>query len=119
MKPEPRGARRKPTKIECLAYHEAGHFVAAMFSRKRPAVRRLSVLPRDKTLGHVLHFSTPGFRSKADIELQPLSAINTIFDRLEHGKVAGRVVLDFVGAEGREQTPTTRSSRKLETATAG
>jgi ATP-dependent Zn protease len=72
MKPEPRGARRKPTKIECLAYHEAGHFVAAMFSRKRPAVRRLSVLPRDKTLGHVLHFSTPGFRSKTQGEAGPM-----------------------------------------------
>ncbi len=32
---------------------------------------------------------------KADIELQPLSAINQIFDRLEHGDVASRVVLDF------------------------
>lgn len=32
---------------------------------------------------------------KADIELQPLSAINDVFDRLEHGKLAGRVVLDF------------------------
>jgi len=32
---------------------------------------------------------------RADIELQPLSAINTIFERLEHGDVASRVVLDF------------------------
>jgi propanol-preferring alcohol dehydrogenase len=29
--------------------------------------------------------------------MQPLSAINTVFDRLEHGKVAARVVLDFAG----------------------
>ena len=32
---------------------------------------------------------------KAGVELQPLSAINDIFSRLEHGKVASRVVLDF------------------------
>ena len=31
----------------------------------------------------------------ADIELQPLSSINQIFDRLEHGDVASRVVLEF------------------------
>jgi D-arabinose 1-dehydrogenase-like Zn-dependent alcohol dehydrogenase len=32
---------------------------------------------------------------KADIELQPLSAINWVLERLEHGNVASRVVLDF------------------------
>ena len=32
---------------------------------------------------------------KTDIELQPLSSINQIFDRLEHGDVASRVVLEF------------------------
>jgi propanol-preferring alcohol dehydrogenase len=32
---------------------------------------------------------------RADIELEPLASINSIFERLEHGKVAGRVVLDF------------------------
>jgi propanol-preferring alcohol dehydrogenase len=36
---------------------------------------------------------------KADIELQPLSAINDIFKRLEHGDVAARVVLDFSAAK--------------------
>ena len=30
-----------------------------------------------------------------NIELQPLSAINQILERLEQGKVASRVVLDF------------------------
>ena len=54
-------------------------------------------------MAETLAFAAEG-KVKADIELQPLSAINKIFDRLEHGKVAGRVVLDFVGAEGREQT---------------
>ena len=31
----------------------------------------------------------------ADIGLQPLFTINQIFDRLEHGDVASRVVLEF------------------------
>jgi alcohol dehydrogenase, propanol-preferring len=32
---------------------------------------------------------------KADIEMQPLSAINKVFNRLEHGDVPSRVVLEF------------------------
>jgi len=32
---------------------------------------------------------------KADIELQPLSTINQMFDRLDQGDVVSRVVLDF------------------------
>jgi propanol-preferring alcohol dehydrogenase len=32
---------------------------------------------------------------RADIELEPLASINAIFERLEEGNVAGRVVLDF------------------------
>jgi propanol-preferring alcohol dehydrogenase len=39
-----------------------------------------------------------GGKVKADIELQPLSAINSVFQRLEHGQVAGRIVIDFVDA---------------------
>jgi propanol-preferring alcohol dehydrogenase len=34
---------------------------------------------------------------RADIELQPLLAINEVFERLEHGDVPSRVVLDFTG----------------------
>ena len=41
-----------------------------------------------------------GGKVKADIELQPLSAINEIFDRLEHGDVPSRVVLEFKRAPG-------------------
>jgi propanol-preferring alcohol dehydrogenase len=41
-----------------------------------------------------LAFAAEG-RVKADIELEPLSAINSIFTRLKEGRVAGRVVLDF------------------------
>lgn len=40
-----------------------------------------------------LDFAVRG-RVKADIELQPLSAINDIFGRLAHGDVPARVVLD-------------------------
>jgi propanol-preferring alcohol dehydrogenase len=35
---------------------------------------------------------------KADIEVRPLSSINEIFDRLEHGDVESRVVLEFASA---------------------
>ena len=41
-----------------------------------------------------LAFAADG-QVQADIELQPLSAINQVFDRLERGEVASRVVLDF------------------------
>ena len=43
-----------------------------------------------------LAFAADG-KVKADIELQPLSAINTVFERLAHGEVPSRVVLDFAG----------------------
>jgi len=41
-----------------------------------------------------LAFAAEG-KVKADIERQPLSAINQIFERLQRGDVASRVVLDF------------------------
>ncbi len=48
-----------------------------------------------RDMAEALAFAAMG-KVKADIELQPLSSINQIFDRLEHGDVASRVVLDFV-----------------------
>jgi propanol-preferring alcohol dehydrogenase len=48
-------------------------------------------------MAEALAFAADG-KIKADIELQPLSAINDVFQRLKQGKVAGRVVLDFVNA---------------------
>ncbi|MDE1174717.1 MAG: alcohol dehydrogenase AdhP [Parvibaculaceae bacterium] len=45
-------------------------------------------------MAETLAFAAEG-KIKADIEMQPLTAINDVFDRLEHGKVAGRIVLDF------------------------
>ena len=77
---------------------------------------RGSFVGNREDMAETLAFAAQG-KVKADIELQPLSAINTIFDRLEHGKVAGRVVLDFVAAEAHEKDATTCSSKKLEVAT--
>jgi propanol-preferring alcohol dehydrogenase len=47
-----------------------------------------------KDMSEALAFAVDG-RVKADIELQPLSAINAVFERLAKGEVPSRVVLDF------------------------
>jgi propanol-preferring alcohol dehydrogenase len=47
-----------------------------------------------KDMAEALDFAVKG-KVKADIELQPLSEINNIFKRLEHGDVPARVVLEF------------------------
>ena len=49
-------------------------------------------------MAETLAFAADG-KVKAEIELQPLGAINDVLDRLEHGKVAARVVLDIACAE--------------------
>lgn len=45
-------------------------------------------------MAEALAFAAEG-KVKADIELQPLSAINNVFERLEKGDVPSRVVIDF------------------------
>jgi propanol-preferring alcohol dehydrogenase len=40
---------------------------------------------------------------RADVELAPLASINSVFERLERGAVAGRVVIDYA------KVPTIRS----------
>ena len=45
-------------------------------------------------MAEALAFAALG-KVKADIELQSLSAINKVFERLAHGEVPSRVVLDF------------------------
>jgi alcohol dehydrogenase, propanol-preferring len=45
-------------------------------------------------MAEALAFAAEG-KVKVDFELQPLSAINDVFERLEHGKVPSRVVLDY------------------------
>ena len=47
-----------------------------------------------RDMAETLEFAADG-RVKADIELQPLSAINDVLGRLEHGDVASRVVIEF------------------------
>jgi hypothetical protein len=49
-------------------------------------------------MAEALAFAVKG-KVKADIELQPLSSINHILERLEHGDVPSRVVLDFAPAK--------------------
>jgi propanol-preferring alcohol dehydrogenase len=58
---------------------------------------RGSFVGNREDMAEALAFAADG-KVKADIELQPLSAINNVFDRLEHGKVAARVVIDFAAA---------------------
>ena len=55
---------------------------------------RGSFVGNREDLAEALSFAAEG-KVKADIELQPLAAINTVFERLEHGDVPGRVVLQF------------------------
>jgi propanol-preferring alcohol dehydrogenase len=69
-------------------------------------------------MAETLAFAAEG-KIKADIELQPLSAINEIFDRLKHGKVAGRVVLDFVGGKSDDKQSKVPTSKKVEAVAAG
>lgn len=45
-------------------------------------------------MAEALGFAADG-RVKADIELQPLSAVNHVLERLAHGDVPARVVIDF------------------------
>ena len=55
---------------------------------------RGSLVGTRQDMAEALAFAVEG-KVKADIERQPMSAINQVLDRLEHGAVAARVVLDF------------------------
>ena len=55
---------------------------------------RGSLVGTRKDMAEALAFAAEG-KVKADIELQPLSAINDVLDRLQRGDVPSRVVLDF------------------------
>ena len=57
---------------------------------------RGSFVGNRRDMAEALAFAADG-RVKAEIELQPLSAINAIFERLTKGEVPSRVVLDFAG----------------------
>ena len=70
-------ALRRPTRSRCL----------------RGLVRPIAACG---VMGEALAFAAGG-QVKADIDLQPLSAFDPIFERLEGGDVPSRVVRDFVG----------------------
>jgi propanol-preferring alcohol dehydrogenase len=53
-------------------------------------------------LEEALAFAAEG-KVKATIEMQPLSAINDVFERMKKGKVNGRVVLDLQKDGHREE----------------
>ncbi len=55
---------------------------------------RGSLVGTRQDMAEALAFAAEG-KVKADIELQPLSAVNDVLNRLERGDVAARVVLDF------------------------
>ena len=79
---------------------------------------RGSFVGNREDMAETLAFAAEG-KVKADIELEPLSAINEIFDRLEHGKVAGRGVLDFIGAKADDHKSKAAATKKLEAAVVG
>ncbi len=66
-------------------------------------------------MAETLAFAAEG-KVKADIEPRPLSAINDIFHRLEHGKVAGRAVLDFASGIELEHPSKGRAEQRVELA---
>jgi alcohol dehydrogenase, propanol-preferring len=74
---------------------------------------RGSFVGNREDMAETLAFAAEG-KIRADIELQPLSAINEVFDRLEHGKVAGRVVLDFVGGKPNGRQVKVPAAKKAE-----
>ena len=55
---------------------------------------RGSFVGNRQDMAEALGFAAEG-KVKADIELQPLSAINSVFERLARGEVPSRVVIDF------------------------
>ncbi len=68
-----------------------------------------------KDMAECLDFAAKG-KVKADIELQPLSSINDVFDRLKHGDVPSRVVLDFTSTAPEGHDVRTPEAKKLEEA---
>jgi propanol-preferring alcohol dehydrogenase len=76
---------------------------------------RGSFVGNREDMAETLAFAAAG-KVKADIELQPLSAINDVFNRLEHGKVAGRVVLDFIGTKADDHKSRVLGAKKMDAA---
>jgi propanol-preferring alcohol dehydrogenase len=72
-----------------------GEFPIPLFNVVADCVTvRGSFVGTRQDMAETLDFAVRG-KVKADVELQPLSQINSIFTRLEHGDVAARVVIEF------------------------
>jgi propanol-preferring alcohol dehydrogenase len=72
-----------------------GEFPVPLFNVVADCITiRGSFVGNRQDMAETLGFAADG-KVKADIELQSLSSINQIFERLEHGDVPSRVVLDF------------------------
>ncbi len=86
-------ARRRGTCV--LVGLPPGEFPVPLFDVVAQCITiRGSFVGTRRDMIEALAFAAAG-KVKADIELQPLSALNAIFDRLQHGDVPARVVLDF------------------------
>lgn len=73
----------------------AGEFPVPLFDVVANCITvRGSFVGTRKDMAEALDFAVEG-KVKADLEIQPLSSVNSIFDRLKDGEVASRVVLDF------------------------
>ena len=63
-------------------------------------------------MAECLRFAADG-KVKADIELQPLSSINEIFERLERGDVPSRVVLEFAPSDSHQRAAAAVNENEL------
>ncbi len=78
-----------------------GEFPVSLFDVVANCISiRGSFVGNRQDLAESLSFAAAG-KVKADIELQPLSDINEVLQRLEHGDVAARIVLDLTRAAAR------------------
>lgn len=75
-----------------------GDFPVPMFDVVANCITiRGSFVGNREDMAETLAFAAEG-KVKADIELQPLSDVNDVMDRVQRGKVAAHVVLDFEGS---------------------
>ena len=72
-----------------------GEFPTPLFELVENCITiRGSFVANRRDMAEALAFAAAG-KVKTDIELKPLSAINQMVDRLAHGDVPSRVVLNF------------------------
>ena len=80
-----------------------GEFPVALFDVVANCITiRGSFVGTRQDMVEALNFAVGG-RVKADIELAALSSINNVFERLQHGDVASRIVLDFTPSGARQE----------------